>query len=93
MQDLANAILRGDINIAQGGEIRFYGCYTDALASELQWNLTHVANGATARPDIRVTGFQGPANLGQNPRLTLGTWRMFYGLPQQETRGRNLGYR
>lgn len=52
--ELADAIAGESINIARGGEIVFFGCNTDALASHLSSNLA-----ARGRGDIRVTGAVG----------------------------------
>ena len=54
---LAEKILSGSINIAENGEITFWGCSTDAMASHLQWMLKE------KRPDIKVTGAVGEVRV------------------------------
>jgi hypothetical protein len=60
---LADAISSGSINIAKGGEIVFFGCNNDAIASHLSYNLTERGRG-----DIRVTGATGSVSPTRGER-------------------------
>lgn len=66
----------GRINIANGGEIVFFGCYTDAIASHLAFSLK------STRPDIRVTGVNGGVSMERSGYAFTwgsGQWNTFQG--------------
>jgi RHS repeat-associated protein len=90
--DFAQAVIRGDINIANNGEIIFFGCNTHALASHVQWILKD--NG---RPDIRVTGVIGNVSLANSNYGQAGSrgWETFTGRDNNKTvrRGGRRPYR
>lgn len=91
VEELADAIKQRRINIAEGGEIVFMGCYGDAMASHLQWQLRN------DRPDIRVTGASGNVTLA-NPRYAEtgpGRWNTYSGPNNSHSDGKTTrrGYR
>jgi hypothetical protein len=70
VEELAQAILMREINIANGGEIVFYGCFTDSIASHLAWHLKD------QRPDIKVTGSNGSVSMERSGyAFTWGEWQ------------------
>ena len=70
-ENFVQAIVSGEINIANGGEIVFYGCFTDAIASHVAWIL-----GDNGRSDIRVTGSNGSVSMARpGYAFTWGAWQ------------------
>jgi RHS repeat-associated protein len=91
VEELAQLIIDGKVNIANGGEIVFFGCYTDSIASHLAYALKD------KRADIRVTGAIGSVSM-ERPgyAFTWGTgeWNSYKGDKYQgHPRSKSRSYR
>jgi hypothetical protein len=76
VEELAQLIIDGRVNIANGGEIVFFGCFTDAIASHLAYALKD------KRADIRVTGAIGSVSMerpGYAYTWGTGEWNTYKG--------------